>query len=99
MLRDGEVPEGRTETAVVQKVAHRVRYSTLESLQASYFVDSDHWHRQRTIRITNQNGGEYLHLIIKKLFEVAFQVPFTFKRVWNHVSMSFLSFFAGDRAM
>lgn len=71
MLRDGEVPEGRTETTVVQKVAHRVRYSTLESLQASYFVDSDHWHRQRTIRITNQNGGEYLHLI-KKLFEVAF---------------------------
>lgn len=60
MLRDGEVPEGRAEAAVVQKVAHRVRYGTLEPLQgAPYLVDSVHRHHQRTIRIANQNGGEY----------------------------------------
>lgn len=62
MLRDGEVPEGRAEAAVVQKVAHRVRYGTLEPLQgAAYLVDSVHRHHQRTIRIANQNGGEYPH--------------------------------------
>lgn len=59
MLRDGEVPEGRAEAAVVQKVAHRVRYGTLEPLQgAPYLVDSVHRHHQRTIRIANQNGGD-----------------------------------------
>ena len=60
MLRDGEVPEGRAEAAVVQKVAHRVGHSAVEPLQgAAYLVDSNNRHRQRTIRIANQNGGEY----------------------------------------
>lgn len=59
MLRNGEVPEGRAEAAVVQKVAHRVGHSALEPLQgAANLVDSLHGHRQRTVRIANQNGGE-----------------------------------------
>ena len=59
MLRDGEVPEGRAEAAVVQKVTHRVGHGALEPLQgAPDLVDSLHRHRQRTIRIANQNGGD-----------------------------------------
>ncbi|XP_076170744.1 uncharacterized protein LOC143148348 isoform X4 [Ptiloglossa arizonensis] len=58
MLRDGEVPEGRAEAAVVQKVAHRVGHGTLEPLQgAANLVDGLHRHRKRTIRIADQSGG------------------------------------------
>lgn len=68
MLRDGEVPEGRAEAAVVQKVAHRVGHGALEPLQgAAYLVDSVHRHRERTIRVANQNGGEY-RLIHRRSF-------------------------------
>lgn len=56
MLRDGEVPEGRAEAAIVQKTPHGTRHSTLEPLQGAVdFVDV---HRnERTIRPPNQNGG------------------------------------------
>lgn len=58
MLRDGEVPEGRAEATIVQKIAHRIGHGTLESLQgATYLVDGIHRHRKRTVRVPNQNGG------------------------------------------
>lgn len=69
MLRDGEVPEGRTEATVVQKVAHRIGHRALEPLQgAPNHVDSVHRHRQRTIRITNQNGGESSPIETPRIF-------------------------------
>lgn len=60
MLRDGEVPEGRTEAAVVQKTPYGAGHSALESLQgATDFVDGIYRH-ERTIRPPNQNGGNII---------------------------------------
>lgn len=57
MLRDGEVPEGRAEAAIVQKTPHGTRHSTLEPFQGAVdFVDDVH-RNERTIRSPNQNGG------------------------------------------
>jgi hypothetical protein len=57
MLRNGEVPEGRAEAAIVQKTPHGTGHSALESLQGAIdHVDDVHWN-ERTIRRPNQNGG------------------------------------------
>lgn len=94
MLRDGEVPEGRAEAAVVQKVAHRIGHGTLEPLQgAPHLVDSVHRHRQRTIRIANQNGGEQpsrKYTILSHAF--ACRVPFAY-RVYVERSDKIVPFF------
>lgn len=58
MLRDGEVPEGRTEVTVIQKTPHGTGHSALEPIQsATDLVDGFH-RNERTIRPPNQNGGE-----------------------------------------
>lgn len=65
MLRDGEVPEGRAEVAVVQKTPHGTGHNALEPLQgAADFVDGFH-RNKRTIRSPNQNGGVYQTIFVK----------------------------------
>lgn len=49
MLRDGEVPEGRAEAAVVQKTPHRAGHSTLEPLQGAIDLVDDVHRNERTI--------------------------------------------------
>lgn len=57
MLRDGEVPEGRAEAAIVQKTPHGTRHSTLEPLQGAVDLVDDVHRNERTLRSPNQNGG------------------------------------------
>lgn len=57
MLRDGEVPEGRAEAAIVQKTPYRTGHSALEPLQGAIDHVDDVHRNERTIRSPNQNGG------------------------------------------
>lgn len=50
MLRNGEVPEGRTEAAIVQKATHGARHGTVEPLPgATDLLDGDGLHNHHTV--------------------------------------------------